>query len=114
MSTTEQLAAAFKLRVDQEHAVTHDWVSAYERASAKDEHENGGRGEEAYRLHGLTLEDLGVEPTPEPTPVVVSLSAKTGESFDDVAMRYTAEKNLPLRMAIHEVGRLRPDLAQAR
>ena len=66
-------------------------------------------GAEAYRLVGL-----GITPLPEAEPVV-SLSVKPGaESFDQLAQRYAAEKNVPLREAVHEVGRLRPDLAEAR
>ena len=42
-----------------------------------------------------------------------SLSA-TGETFDQLAQRYAAEKHVTLRQAIHEVGRLRPDLAEGR
>ena len=46
---------------------------------------------------------------------VVSLSAKPGaESFDQLARSYAAEKKVPLRQAIHGVGCLRPDLAEAR
>ena len=62
----------------------------------------------AYRLAGVGAEEL------QPASTVVLLSAKPGESFDDVALRYAAEHNIPLRQAIKDVGRLRPDLAENR
>jgi hypothetical protein len=65
-------------------------------------------GAEAYRLAGI-----GAEPVAE-APAPISLSARTGESFDDLAHRYANEHGVSLRQAVHEVGKARPDLAAAR
>ena len=67
-------------------------------------------GAEAYRLVGVGAE-LDTEPAAAP---VLSLSARPGESFDALAMRYAIEKKVPLRVAVHAVGLALPGLAEAR
>jgi hypothetical protein len=65
-------------------------------------------GAEAYRLAGI-----GAEPA-DAAPVPMCLSARTGESFDALALRYASEHGVSLRQAAHEVGKARPDMAAAR
>ena len=65
---------------------------------------------EAYRLAGIGIEQL--EPAPASAPI--SLSVREGETFDDVAHRYAEEHGVPLRQAVREVGKARPDLAAVR
>jgi len=66
-------------------------------------------GAEAYRLAGTGAEQVEAEPAP-----VLSLSARTGETFDALALRYATEHGVSLRQAVHEVGTARPDLAAQR
>ncbi len=63
---------------------------------------------EAYRLAGIGAERV------DDAPATISLSAREGESFDALAMRYANEHGCTLRQAVHEVGKARPDLVAAR
>ncbi len=99
----EQQAAQFSARVAQHFKNTGDWTKAFSLAQHED-----ATGAAAYRLTGI-----GAEPGTD-TPAPISLSVRTGESFDDLVSRYAAERRVPLRVAAHEVGRARPDLAAAR
>ena len=100
--SVEQKAAAFAERVT---ALSKDRPlrDAIGLATAQDT-----EGAEAYRLAGI-----GTEPVNDAS-AAISLSARTGESFDDLVSRYANEKGVPLRVAAHEVGRARPDLAATR
>jgi hypothetical protein len=66
-------------------------------------------GAAAYRLRGVD-----VETTDEAQPAPLNLSVQDGESFDALCLRYSTEKGIPLRQAVHEVGKARPELAAAR
>ncbi len=102
---TDTLAPAMRFanRVNTLMAAGQNSRDAVSLAQRDDE-----AGAYAYRLEGV-----GATEVPAVAPVV-SLSVKTGESFDEVATRYAAEHKVPLRQAITEVGRMRPDLALAR
>ena len=65
-------------------------------------------GAAAYRLAGIGAEPVSNAPAP------ISLSARAGESFDALALRYANERGVSLRQAVHEVSKARPDLAAAR
>jgi hypothetical protein len=65
-------------------------------------------GAEAYRLA------FGGGKRVDAAPATISLSAREGESFDALAMRYANEHGVSLRQAVREVGAARPDLAAAR
>lgn len=99
----EQKAAAFAARVT---GLSKDRPlrDAIILATAQD-----AEGAEAYRLHGV-----GAEAGEEAAAPVLNLSARSGESFDQLAQRYALEKGVSLRQAIHDVGKARPDLAAAR
>ena len=103
-SDIEQKAAAFAARVtalSNHHTVR----AAISLATTQD-----AEGAEAYRLAGI-----GVRMADEaPALAHISLSARAGESFDALAMRYAVEKGISLREAVREVGKARPDLAAAR
>lgn len=97
-------AAQFSARVAQHFKHTGNWATAFHLAQGEDE-----AGAMAYRLNGISTE--AVEET---APPVLNLSARTGESFDQLAQRCALEKGVSLRQAVHEVGKARPDLAAAR
>lgn len=65
-------------------------------------------GAEAYRLAGI-----GAEPVSHAT-APINLSARPGESFDDLVVRYQHEHGVSARTAAHAVAVARPDLAAAR
>lgn len=94
----EQMAATFLRRLPK------DYKTADVLSLSREYTEEG----EAYRLAS------GGGKSVEATPATISLSAQTNESFDDLVNRYANEKRVPLRVAAHEVGRARPDLAAAR
>ena len=100
--SVEQKAAQFSARVAalSNGRTLRDAISL---ATVQD-----AEGAEAYRLAGIGAEPVNDAPAP------ISLSARTGESFDDMALRYANEKGVSLRVAVHEVGKARPDLAAAR
>jgi hypothetical protein len=100
----EQRAARFEARVAQHFTNTGDWMKAFNLAQIEDR-----TGAEIYRARGVGATVMEAEPAP-----VVSLSARTGESFDALAMEYAHEHSVPLRKAVHEVAVARPDLAAAR
>jgi hypothetical protein len=103
-TNTEKQAAQFSARVEQHFKNTGNWAQAFHLAQDEDE-----AGAMAYRLAGISTE--AVEEVAGP---VLSLSAHSGETFDQLAQRYALEKGVSLREAIHEVGKARPDLAAAR
>lgn len=84
-------------------AATHGWADAVRRASQSDPD-----GAAAWRAAGMEREEV---PAPK---AVVNLSARQGETFDQLAMRHAREKGISLREAIHAVGTARPDLVAAR
>ena len=98
----EQKAAAFAQRVTalSQGLTLRDAISL---ATTQD-----AEGAAAYRLVGVGSARVDEAPAP------ISLSARTGESFDDLVSRYANEKGVSLRVAVHEVGKARPDLAAAR
>jgi phage I-like protein len=98
----EQKAEAFAARVT---ALSKDHLlrDAISLATTQD-----AEGAEAYRLAGIGAVQVVEAPAP------ISLSVRTGESFDALAMRYANERGVSLRQAVHEVGKARPDLAAAR
>jgi phage I-like protein len=98
----EQKAAAFAARVAalSNGRTLRDAISL---ATTQD-----AEGAIAYRLAGI-----GAEPAND-TPTPISLSARAGESFDALALRYANEQGVSLRQAVHEVGKARPDLAAVR
>lgn len=100
--TTQQKAAAFDERVTalSKSCTLRDAISLATTLDAE--------GAEAYRLAGIGAEQVVEASAP------ISLSARTGESFDTLAMRYANEHGVSLRQAVHEVGKARPDLAAAR
>lgn len=51
---------------------------------------------------------------PTTSPSHLSLSARPGETFDELAWRYASEHKLSLADAIHHVALARPDLAASR
>jgi hypothetical protein len=99
----QQRADKFALSVHAQFRNTRDWAKAFHLAQDEDED-----GATAYRIAGL-----GTSRESEPEPLL-SLSVRAGETFDVLVRRYAAENNVPLRQAVHEVGRLRPDLAATR
>lgn len=101
----EQRAAQFVNRVSKAFANTRDWAKAFNLAQREDP-----AGAEAYRLAALGE----VETEPSNSVPVFALSAKPGETFDDLAIRFAREKGVSLRNAIREVSTLRPDLAATR
>jgi hypothetical protein len=98
-SDIEKKAAAFAARLPK------DYTSADAIRLSRQYPEEA----DAYRLSGI-----GAETTDEPKPTALNLSVRSGETFDQLAMRYAAEKNIPLRQAVHEVGKARPELAATR
>jgi hypothetical protein len=100
----DTMAAAFAARV-MELARGRTLRDAISLATTQD-----AEGAEGYRALGV---GATVGTATEPAPVL-SLSARSGESFDDLVSRYANEKGVPLRVAAHEVGRSRPDLAASR
>ncbi len=98
----EQKAEAFAARVTalSNGRMLRDAISL---ATAED-----AEGAEAYRLAGIGAEPVNDGPAP------ISLSVRTGESFDALALRYAHEHGVSLRQAVHEVSKARPDLAAAR
>jgi len=99
----EQKAAQFSARVAQHFTNTGDWTKAFILAQSEDD-----AGAEAYRLSGVGVDQVNDAAAP------ISLSARSGESFDVLALRYANEHGVSLRQAVHEVGKARPDLAAAR
>lgn len=102
-TSLDKRAAQFSQRVTV-LAKDHTMRDAFALAQAEDE-----AGAEAYRLAGLGADTVDPEP-----PALLSLSTRPGETFDQLVSRYAAERNVSLRQAIHDVGRVRPDLAAAR
>jgi hypothetical protein len=101
---TFKKAAAFTAAVKQYEANGLTPRDAFVLAQHRDE-----SGALAYRMQGI-----GTEAVDEDAPPVLNLSVRSGESFDHLAQRYALEKGVSLRVAIHEVGKARPDLAAAR
>ena len=104
MQDLQTKAERFEARVTQLSKGTKSWAHAFHLAQQEDE-----AGAMAYRLAGISAK--AVEDAAIPA---FNLSVRSGESFDQVAQRYAAEKGVSLRQAIHDVGRARPDLASAR
>lgn len=100
----EQRAASFEARVAQHFTNTRDWTKAFNLAQIEDR-----IGAESYRARGVGATAARAQPA-----TVVSLSVHAGETFDDAVTRYSREKGVSLRVAAHEVGKARPDLAAAR
>ena len=100
LSDIETRAAAFLRRLPKNY-------TAADVVRLSRQHPEEG---EAYRLSGIGTE---IDTEGEPA-AVLSLSARPGESFDDLAMRFAIEKGVSLREAIHEVGRANPALAAVR
>jgi hypothetical protein len=101
---TQKKAAAFAAAVKQYEANGLSSRDALQLAQHQDE-----AGAMAYRLSGISTEAAEEAAAP-----VLNLSARSGESFDQLAQRYALEQGVSLRQAIHEVGKARPDLAAAR
>lgn len=57
---------------------------------------------------------MAADAPPASTPMSLSVTARTGEGFDALAMRLAAERGMSLRDAVHQVGVTHPHLAQAR
>jgi len=102
--TTEQKAAAFAARVAElsKSCTLRDAISLATMQDAE--------GAEAYRLAGIGAEQVEAAPA----PASINLSAREGETFDALAMRYAHEHGVSLRQAVHAVSKARPDLAAAR
>ncbi len=100
----EQLAAQFSTRVEEHYKNTGDWAKAFDLAQRED-----SVGAEAYRLAGGGGQRVEVMPA----PTAINLSAKPGETLNDVAQRYANEHGVLLKKAVHEVSKARPDLAAA-
>lgn len=67
-------------------------------------------GAAAYRAVGVGADTSDAEDSTS----VLSLSVRPNETFDALALRYATEHGVPLRQAVHEVGKARPDMAAAR
>ena len=96
----EQKAAAFLRRLPK------DYTTADVLSLSRQYPDEG----EAYRLAGIGATE--VEAVAVPTSI--NLSVREGDTFDALAMRYAHEHGVSLRQAVHEVGKARPDLAEAR
>lgn len=100
----EQKAAAFAARVTalSKNRPLRDAISL---ATTQD-----AEGAEAYRLAGIGAQQVEAAPAP-----AINLSVpRMDETFDSAVTQYANEHGVSLRVAAHEVGKARPDLAAAR
>ncbi len=106
METETQLHAA----ADRFEAAVNKRIARGERPddALRGEAAADAVGAEVYRRSKTSSAAISSE------PVTISLSARAGENFDALAMRYAHERGISLRQAVHEVGRAFPQLAQAR
>ncbi len=102
--TIEAQATRFAKRVTA-LSETHSLRDALNLASTQDPD-----GAAAYRLAGVGAEQ--VEELAH--PAAISLTAKAGEDFDALVLRYAHERGVSLRQAVHAVGVAHPDRAAAR
>jgi hypothetical protein len=103
MTDINKAAARFGATVRRHAATGMTTRAAFQLAQDQDQ-----EGATAYRLAGLGGD------AESDAQGALSLSARLGESFDELAMRHATERSIPLRQAVREVAKARPDLAASR
>jgi hypothetical protein len=103
-TSIEQRAAAFadRVRALSKSCTLRDAISLAAQQDAE--------GAEAYRALGVGA----TVATEAKRASVLSLSARSGETFDAMCQRLATERGIPLRQAVREVSLARPDLAATR